>query len=161
MPWQEVSIMSLRRGFVALATQEGANRRALCRHFGISPTTGYRWLRRHQTDGLTGLHERSRQPHHSPRRTSPPIEQAVLTVRDAHPAWGGRKIRRTLQRQGVTPVPSASTITAILRRHDRLAPAARAAHQPWQRFERPVPNDLWPMDFKGHFPLLAVGAVIP
>ena len=85
----------------------------------------------------------------------------MLTVRDAHPAWGGRKIRRTLQRQGVTPVPSASTITAILRRHDRLAPAARAAPQPWQRFERPVPNDRWQMDFKGHFPLLAGGRCHP
>ena len=39
MPWQEDSIMSLRRDFVAMATQEGTNRRALCRHFGISPTT--------------------------------------------------------------------------------------------------------------------------
>ena len=34
--------MSQRREFVVLAQQEGANRRALCRHFGISPTTGYR-----------------------------------------------------------------------------------------------------------------------
>ena len=66
MPWQEVSIMSLRRDFVAMATQEGPNRRALCRHFGISPSTGYRWLLRYQTHGLAGLHERSRQRESTP-----------------------------------------------------------------------------------------------
>ena len=154
MPWQEVATMTLRREFVELAQQEGANLRALCRRFGISPTTGYKWLRRYQTEGLGGLGERSRRPHHTPTRTPPAVEQAILAVRDRHPAWGGRKIRAWLREQGHAPLPSASTITAILRRHARLDPAAGAQHQPWQRFERPVPNDLWQMDFKGHFPLL-------
>ena len=48
-------------------------------------------------------------------------------------------------------MPSPSTITAILRRHDRIAIAERAQRD-WQRFEHPRPNDLWQMDFKGHFP---------
>ena len=152
--------MALRREFVALATQEGANRRALCRHFGISPTTGYRWLRRYQAHGPAGLQERSRRPHRSPQRTATAIEQQVLQLRDAHPAWGGRKIRRILHQQRVAPLPSASTITAILRRHDRLEPAT-SIPRPWHRFERPVPNDRWQMDFKGHFPLLAGGRCHP
>ena len=46
MPWQEVSVMDQRREFVRLAMQEGANRRELCRRFGISPDVGYKWLRR-------------------------------------------------------------------------------------------------------------------
>ena len=121
MPWQEVSIMAWRQEFVALATQEGANRRALWRHFGISPTMGYRWLRRYQAHGPAGLQERSRRSHRSPQRTATAIAQQVLQFRDAHPAWGGRKLRRLLQQQRVTPLPSASTITAILRRHDRRA----------------------------------------
>ena len=157
MPWKEVSIMSQRREFVELAQQAGANRRALCRAFGISPTTGYRWLRRYQAAGAAGLQDRSRRPRHSPRRTAPPTEQAVLAVRDAHPAWGGRKIRRRLPQQRVAPLPSASTGTAILRRHDRLAPPGQAPRQNWHRFERPVPNELWQLDVKGHFPLLHGG----
>lgn len=59
MPWKEVSTMSLRREFVELAQQEGANRRALCRRFGISRPTGYRWLRRYQAEGAAGLQNRS------------------------------------------------------------------------------------------------------
>ena len=44
----------------------------------------------------------------------------MLAVRDEHPAWGGRKIRRRLQDLEHQPVPSASTITAILHRHGRI-----------------------------------------
>ena len=36
MPWQEVSVMEQRGAFVRLALLEGANRRELCRRFGIS-----------------------------------------------------------------------------------------------------------------------------
>src|SRR5260370_14340347 len=46
MPWQEVSVMDQRREFVWLARQDGANRRGLCRRFGISPDTGYRLIAR-------------------------------------------------------------------------------------------------------------------
>jgi len=51
-------------------------------------------------------------------------------------------------------MPSPSTITAILGRHGRIDAAEAAKHRPWVRFERPAPNDLWQMDFKGQFPLV-------
>jgi transposase InsO family protein len=84
------------------------------------------------------------------------IEEQVLAVREAHPAWGGRKIRRVLQNQGCPSVPAASTITAILRRNEKIDPQEAAKHKPFQRFEREQPNELWQMDFKGYF-ALAVG----
>ena len=46
MPWNEVSVMDQRREFVRLALEEGANRRELCRRFGISAEIGYKWLTR-------------------------------------------------------------------------------------------------------------------
>ena len=46
MGWQEVSIVSSRNEFVTLASQAGANIAGLCRRFGISRTTGYKWLGR-------------------------------------------------------------------------------------------------------------------
>ena len=62
MPWQEVSIMSLRKEFVLLASREGVNLRALCRQFGISAKTGYKLLKRYQGEGEAGLEDRSRRP---------------------------------------------------------------------------------------------------
>lgn len=153
MPWQERSVEALRQEFVMLASQEGANVRQLCRRFGISADTAYTLLARYRQEGVAGLVSRSRRPVHSPTQTPPAQAAAVLAVRDVHPAWGGRKIRRYLHDQGAELVPAASTITAILRRHDRLDPPASAAHQGWQRFEAAAPNDLWQMDFKGHVAL--------
>lgn len=150
MPWQEVSTVSLRHEFVMLAKTDGANIRELCRRFHISPTTAYKWQQRYWAQGLDGLHDRARQPHHSPGQTPARMEQAVLAVRDAHPAWGGRKIHVRLRVLGHHVVPSPSTITAILRRHGRLELGEPTSHQPWQRFEHETPNSLWQMDFKGH-----------
>ena len=156
MPWQEVSTMSLRQEFVMLASGDGANHALLCRRFGISRKTGYKWLERFRAEGAPALAEQSRRPRHSPMRTSPAVEQALLNLRDAHPAWGARKLRRRLQNVGWQDLPCPSTVQAILVRHGRIDPAESSKHQPWVRFEHARPNELWQMDFKGHF---AVGSV--
>lgn len=139
--------MSLRREFVQLAGQPGANVSALCRRFSISRKTGYKWLDR--PDG----EDRSRRPLQSPRRTAVAMEADLLAARDRFPDWGARKLRRWLENRGATGLPAVSTITAILHRHGRITAAAAAAATPWQRFEHPAPNALWQMDFKGHVAL--------
>ena len=55
MPFHEVSRMDARLEFVMLASAEGANIRQLCRRFGISPTTGYKWLERWRLGGTLGF----------------------------------------------------------------------------------------------------------
>lgn len=146
MPWLEVSAMQERREFVRLALQEGANRRELCRRFGISADVGYKWLAR-WVAGDTELLDRSRRPQASPSRIGDDLEAAVLQVRDAHPAWGARKIGRLLERQGTAP-PAVSTIHEILRRHGRI-PVRPGGAPARLRFEKEAPNLLWQMDFKG------------
>ena len=95
----------------------------LCRRFQISREVGYKWLKRYREEGLPGLADRSRRPEHSPGRTEAAVEQRVLSVRDRHSAWGARKIRRRLLDQGVSQIPAASTVHAILCRHGRIDPA--------------------------------------
>ena len=152
MPWQEVSTMSLREEFVMLASQAGANRRALCRRYGISAKTGYKWLRRYVAQGRRGLADHSRRPARSPVRTASAIEARIIALREKHPAWGGRKLARRLRDQGVPEVPAPSTITTILARHGLLNSVA-SVQPPYRRFEHPYPNAFWQMDFKGHFAL--------
>lgn len=153
MPFQEVSIVSQRKEFVNLARADDANISELCQRFGISRPTGYKWLNRSQQESQDALTDRSRRPHSSPGRTDPSVEQAVLDVRQAHPAWGGRKIRQWLKVRSHIDPPAPSTITAILRRHDRISPQESVKHKPYKRFEYEAPNELWQMDFKGNFPL--------
>lgn len=151
MPWASRSRMSLVQEFVLLAGREGANRAELCRRFGISRQTGYKWLRRHAMEGPSGLEPRRPGPRVGPRRVAAAVETEVLALRSRHPCWGGRKLRARLLALGAAVVPAASTITAILRRHGRLD--ATPAPHAFTRFEAEAANDLWQMDFKGHFPL--------
>lgn len=138
--------MEARREFVRLAMLEGANRRELCRRFEIHPATGYKWLARWSSDAAS-LADRSRRPHSSPERTPDAIEAELLAVRDAHPAWGARKIARCVQNAGLD-CPALSTVHEILRRHGRIVPAPGGAPA-HLRFEKEAPNLLWQMDFKG------------
>src|ERR1041385_1716191 len=110
MPWRVSSTMSARHEFVLMASQPNANIRSLCRHFGISSATAYKWLDRFQNQGVTGLTDRSRRPHRSPGKTVPLLEDAVLGLRRQHPAWGGRKLKQRLLDLGKQQVPSPSTI---------------------------------------------------
>ncbi len=161
MPWKETTTMSLRTTFIHLAEKEGANISQLCRGFGISRKTGYKWLKRYRESGESGLADRARRPHRSPKRSSEAVETAVVAVRREHGAWGGRKIRAHLERKGQSPLPSASTITEILRRNDQIDEQEATKHRPYQRFEMEQPNQLWQMDFKGYFRLIEGGHCHP
>ena len=147
--------MESKAEFVRLALAAGANRRELCRRFGVSPTTAYKWLGRAAASGAAGLRDRSRRPHRSPHETPVGMVQEVLSVRDAHEVWGGRKIHHYLRQRGLPEVPHPSTITDILHRHRRIDPAEADKRRHFVRFEAAAANELWQMDFKGHF---AVGS---
>lgn len=153
MPWQEVSTLALKYEFALLAQQEGCNVSLLCKSFEISRKTGYKILNRFNELGAEGLLDLSRRPHTSPLKSPDAIEAAIVALRKAHPAWGGRKLKARLENMGHQDVPAPSTITAILRRKDLLDPAESVKHTAFCSFEHPYPNDLWQMDFKGHFPL--------
>lgn len=154
MPWAEVTRVLLREEFVHLAMQAGVNRRELCRRFGISPKTAYKWLARHAALGASGLQDRSRRPRQSPARTSDEVAEHVIRLRrESRNSWGGRKLARLLVEEG-GPRLAPSTITGIVRRAGLLDPASAPGQRAWQRFEHEAPNALWQMDFKGYFPLL-------
>jgi len=150
MPWKESDRMSLRGEFVEFASKSSSNMSLLCRRFEISRKTGYKWLSRYREGGVKALSDRSRRPLHSPHQTSKEMEERILWVRTQFP-WCGRKIHGYLRNQGVQGVPSPSTITAILHRNGCISDEASSKAKEWKRFERDTPNDLWQMDFKGHF----------
>ena len=142
MPWRESTCMSQRLEFIAEAGYKRLSFSALCRLYGISRKTGYKYLARQ------GAAELSRRPATSPRKTAPEVEALVCELRRQEPVWGGRKIRDRLLLDGVTGLPAASTITDILRRHGLLSAPLRPQRD-LVRFEAELPNDLWQMDFKG------------
>jgi len=150
MPWQETDAMEQRIEFVVRARQKQCGMSELCREYGISRKTGYKWLRRHEEVGsLSQLKERSRRPHgRSPWATPQELEEKVVALRQLH-GWGARKIHLLLEREGIVDVPVV-TISRILKRRG-LVTLSRPSRSAQLRFERQAPNELWQMDFKGDF----------
>ena len=146
MAWKTMDVQEQRVRFVVEATQKRNSFGALCAAYEISRPTGYLWLQRYREQGVDGIAERSRKPHHSPRRTDSDVERQVTELRLRYPDWGARKLQVLLAREGVQ-LPR-NTIHRILRRHDLIGAQQRGAAAT-QRFERSRPNELWQMDFKG------------
>src|SRR5260221_9628290 len=89
MPWKVKTMLESRRELVELALRAGSNMSELCRRFGVSRKTAYKWLRRYREGGVLGLEDHSRRPRCCPNRTSPAMEEQVVELRTVHPAWGG------------------------------------------------------------------------
>lgn len=152
MGWSTTTVMTERKEFIEMALNEGVNRSELCRRFGISRKTGYKFIKRYIQEGVSGLDDRSRRPEKSPNATGAQVQELILRLRDMHPAWGGRKLKRRLEDMGHGCIPSVSTITSILKRRGRISEEESQKHRMWERFESERVNDMWQMDFKGHFP---------
>src|SRR5687767_4456051 len=99
MPWRITTSMSQRYEFVVSADHRGLPFAELCRRYGISRKTGYKWLARYRAGGTAALAEQSRRPRQSPRQTSPAMAETVIALR-RETTWGGRKLRRRLQDLG-------------------------------------------------------------
>lgn len=151
MPWKEKTVMEQRKEFIEQAA-ECSNFSELCREYGISRKTGYKWLRRFQE--TASLEDRSRRPKHPYRKTAPAVEAAILAMREENPAWGGKTIRTVLEADGIPNLPSAKTCCNILKRNGCISEEESLKHKPCQRFEYEQCNALWQIDFKGDFPLL-------
>jgi len=156
MPWTETCVMDQRMRFIVEYDMDELPVRTLCRKYGISPKTAYKWLRRADTLGLeAGLKDRSRAPHRHPNQVPTELEQVIVEARLAHPTWGPRKLRVLLKRQdALTPWPAASTIGEVLKRHNLVRPRRRRRRtppytEPFASAQRP--NDVWCADFKGWF----------
>ena len=155
MPWKETKPMDERVRFIGGWSSDRYSMSELCRIYGISRKTGYKWAQRYEEESLDGLKDRSRRPARSPRRTEQRCVEALLAERRSHPRWGARKLLVRLRRQHPDwSWPSASTAAAIFHRHGLVEPRRRrlrgdAPGKP--SFEAAHANDLWTADFKGHF----------
>ena len=127
----------------------------LCRIFGISRETGYKWVERYEAGGPAGLADRSRAPRCHPNAVPEEVEAVILETRAAYPTWGPKKLRAWLQehRPG-RRWPAGSTIGEILERHGLTVPRKKRRRTP--PYTEPFaacagPNAVWCMDFKGWF----------
>lgn len=157
MPWKVTKTVNERMHFIT-RLEAGEKMTDLCREFGISRKTGYKFQERFKKDGPLGLFDESRRPVHSPKQTPPQIRSLILSTRKQKPHWGASKIRSFLLiKDPKLALPSNYTIHDILRKEglvDGPKKRLRGSTAPWLRknvAKSDAPNDLWCADFKGQF----------
>jgi transposase InsO family protein len=128
----------------------------LSRQFGVSRKTAYKSIRRHEAEGLPGLQDRSRAPHHHPNATPAECAERIVGMKRKHPSWGPKKVIAGLRlTEPETPWPSPSTAGVILDRAGLVKRRRRSRRRstPWGEpfADAQRPNDVWSIDFKGWF----------
>lgn len=155
MTWKCTTTMTERERFIKDLRDGLFSMSELCRQYGVSRKTGYKWLERFEKGGVEALADLSRAPGECPHRTDEELEDVIVETREAHPTWGPRKILDFLElRRPEESWPAASTMGGILKRHGLVRPRRRR-----RRLGHPgrptrvvtAPNELWTADHKGWF----------
>jgi transposase InsO family protein len=155
MGWMETCAVEERMRFVMAIMEREEAFAAVCRQFGVSRKTGYKWLERYLEDGFEGLLDRSRAPLHHPQAMTREIAERCLEVRRGHPTWGPVKVRAWLERRvPQTEWPAASTIGSLFDREGltikrRVRRRGPPSSVPFAHCG--AANDVWCIDFKGWF----------
>jgi transposase InsO family protein len=157
MPWKESRAVDERVHFIVACSESEESFAELCRRFGVSRQTGYKWVERYETDGPGGLVDRRPVARTHPAQTTDEVIDVIVGARKEHPFWGPKKLRAWLAaRAPERRWPTASTIGEALKRNGLIRPRRRRPRVPPRVMpvERgAAPNDVWCADFKGHFAL--------
>jgi len=154
MPWKEKNVMELKEEFVIRALSREVSMIDLCREYGISAKTGYKWINRFKEKGFGGLVDLPRRPKSCSTEIGEDIICEMVRLKRAHRKWGPRKIRELYARNYPSyPLPSVSSFHRILEKCGYINHRKRRKKRPGgrvqNRFKPKNPNDLWTVDFKG------------
>lgn len=155
MAWKETHVMDERMKFIMEWQAGGHSLAELCRCYGVSRKTGYKYIERYLAEGPRGLEDRSRAPHHHPNAIDEKVELAILGLQAKHPTWGAKKLKGWLEANRAQQAwPARSTITEMLDRHGlvrRRRLHRRGLSQHWPLTMAELANQVWGIDFKGWF----------
>lgn len=154
MPWTETHVVDQRTEFVLRALRNQEPFGDLCREFGVSRKTGYKWKERFFQEGLGGLADQSRRPHATPNEIGEAMVCQIVKLKVAHPGWGPRKLRAVLERTvPQEDLPSESSFKRVLDKAGLVERRRRAPAELATRLQTPAraerPNHVWTIDFKG------------
>lgn len=160
MPWKASRVVDERLRFIAAVQEDPrGNFSRLCARFGISRAKGYKWVARYNELGPAGLEDRPPRARSCPHKTADEISDAVIALRKKFPWDGPKKLRERLLAEGaLAHVPAASTIGDLLKTRGLVRPRRTRVRQPVPPNPNDLdpcalPNDVWAVDFKGHFAL--------
>jgi putative transposase len=155
MGWKETCVVEERFRFIEEYKATDCSVAELCRRYGVSRKTGYKWLQRYEEEGVDGLKDQSRAPQNHPNQVLSEVTEGIVELRRQYPLWGPEKLRARLQREMPEIIwPAASTIGELLKRRGMTVSPKhrRKAGRSLNPLSHAVgANHVWCADFKGWF----------
>lgn len=146
----ELSVVEQRYQAVMEVLQDGFKVTEVAERYGVSRQILHRWIRRYEQSGLNGLADRSHRPKTCAHQISAEVEAAICELRRLHRDWGPKTLLDKLEKRGVAPLPSRSSIYRALVRNNLIEPKRRRRRKlDYKRWERKKPMELWQMDIMG------------
>jgi len=156
MPWKETHKMDEKLKFIAERLKKEISMTDLCCKYGVSRKTGYKWFDRYLSEGLRGLEDRPRTPHHYRNEIPQKTIDMILDIRRNHPTWGPvkllHKLKQKYSRQKKWPV--ASSVGNVIKRHGLVVGRKKRRRTPVYNkalTNAQGANHVWCADFKGWF----------
>jgi len=154
MPWKEQAVMDAREAFIKEYLEGSNSFQYLCESYGVSTKTGYKWRQRFMEGGYPALADMSRRPHRHSKQLTEDELCNVIKLKQTFPHFGPKKIcelynrahkkdlslssvERILSKSGYTQKRKKRKINSLA--HDAIILEAKKA------------NDIWTIDFKGHW----------
>ena len=154
MPWKEIRVVELRKQMIE-EWLKGNSITSLSRAFGVSRKTIYKWINRYKRVGKDGLRDQSKTPRILARATEQRLVDMIIDAKLAHQDWGPKKLRVSLVKgYSQERWPTVSTIGRILQKKGMVKHRRKKTRTP--KYTEPFlncdkPNEVWSIDFKGHF----------
>lgn len=156
MPWKETNKMEQKEKFIQEMLKQEKPFKHICAEFGISEKTGYKWKNRFYEQGKAGLIEQSKSSATHPNQIDGDTAAELIRIKNAHLAWGPKKIREIYARQNKNKeAPSLSSVKRILdkaglvKKRRIRKPARSDCPRLQQQIQAKESNDVWCIDFKG------------
>jgi len=154
MPWKEADLMNLKREFILRSFNNDRTFTDLCKEYGISTKTGYKWKERFLEGGFPALEEQSRKPESNSREMPESVVVELIRIKNLHKKWGASKILQVYKNNHPGEyTPSRSTVERLFIRTGFVERRKRKRHKTTERIQVKVaakrPNQVWTVDFKG------------
>ena len=155
MPWKETCAMDQKMQMIGEYISGNCTITQLSEIYEVSRKTIYKWIRRYEKEGPSGLKEHSRAPRGHPNAIPLETARQIVATKLRYPRWGPKKVVAWLEehRPGKRWA-AASTAGEILKREGLVQLRRKRRRTP--SYTEPFiecnrANKVWSADFKGQF----------
>jgi transposase InsO family protein len=154
MAWENYKVEHQRLLLINEYLQKETSMTDLCKKFGVSRKTAYKWVDRFKESGQEGLQNLSRAPHNANQRFTPEQIDIAIDLKHKHRNWGPKKVLARLEElYPQQDWPSPTRLYEIFKDYHLVTRKRVRARIPATAPLGTLTscNDTWAVDFKGWF----------